>query len=76
MDAKPEFVKTFLAEWDGYRNMLETQLQTQAGRVGRDLDTDSRSKLSDEQQQQLQKLKESVQHQQQAPRSEQPFGQG
>lgn len=58
--AEATFVEGFLKEWEGYYQMLSEQLGS-SGSIGRELANKDREILSDEQQQQLQQLKESVQ---------------
>ena len=59
-NADADFVKGFLAEWSSYCDVIQTQLDHDAGLVGRELDPSLRHSLSDEQVQQLEKLRESV----------------
>ncbi|KAH9127416.1 hypothetical protein AeMF1_002289 [Aphanomyces euteiches] len=51
-NAKPEFVKGFLTEWQGYHDMLLTK----ETHFGQDLSVDHRRLLDDEQKKKLQDL--------------------
>ena len=59
-DAKPEFVPRFLDEWLAYADTVEMQLGLTHGSLGRDLDEDVKSKLSDDQETQLNELRSAV----------------
>jgi hypothetical protein len=63
-DAKPDFVKGFMAQWQGYLEMLqEQQRQIMAGNLdmaGAHLSPEEQRGMSEEQKQQLSKLKDTA----------------
>mmetsp|Transcript_7451 Transcript_7451/g.8565 ORF Transcript_7451/g.8565 Transcript_7451/m.8565 type:complete len:109 (-) Transcript_7451:1322-1648(-) len=54
-DAKPEFVGPFIREWTKYADTLESQANN-GEKFGQDLDEETKSKLSEEQRLQIQRL--------------------
>lgn len=60
INAKPEFVKPFIAEWTNYCVMLSKQLSStgiRKGSIGKDLDSEKLEQLSNEHIQQLVELR-------------------
>jgi hypothetical protein len=54
--AKPEFIDTFFLEWEKYRDMLMSQ-DNSGGKYGAHMSEADQSNLTEEQEEQLKKLK-------------------